>query len=484
MGSTNWIDRLPGFDGELRLSDDALELASLDFGKVRCRRPRAVLRPAHTGDVVEAVRFCRREGVALSARGHAHSAGGQMMAEGGLVVDLKSMQRVHAITDDWIEVDGGIAWSDVLRAAVDRGRTPPVVTDWLAVSVGGTVSMGGFGFMSFHRGTQMDHLLELEVVTGEGECVVCSPEQNRALFDAVRATHGQFAWITRARIPLERAPEGVRMVQAAYGDVRSMLGDMERLAAGHETDLIHAFAAEKGRAAVMTRMNSTDAMQLDPHVVDAALTDVAGRWVYNLEVSDLIGERRPGRRMDLAALRHLPGCVDTWELSWEAFCFRLPPLILEEELKGAAPHPELTVFVPFGEASTRQMEAEFARLDPVGDIGGGPVLFFPLERRKIGAPHLRLPAAERSFFLGLLRRAEPPTAGRIATQLADNEAIYARALGLGGVRYLPDTVPDDPAFWPKHFGEDWARLRSLKRRWDPDGVFRSSFGAQLLASDA
>ena len=53
-----------------------------------------------------------------------------------------------------------------MEAAIERGRTPPVVTDWLSVSVGGTVSMGGFGFMSFHRGTQMDHLLEMEIETG------------------------------------------------------------------------------------------------------------------------------------------------------------------------------------------------------------------------------------------------------------------------------------------------------------------------------
>ena len=90
--------------------------------------------------------------------------------------------------------------------------------------------MGGFGFMSYHRGTQMDHLIELEVVTGEGERRVCSPSSDRQLFDAVRATHGQLAIITRARIPLERAPRKVRMLQAAYGSVESLLSDMERLA--------------------------------------------------------------------------------------------------------------------------------------------------------------------------------------------------------------------------------------------------------------
>ena len=167
----DWLHRLPQFDGEVISSGEAIERASWDYGKVRNRVPTAVLRPEHARDVAAAVRFCREEGVSLSPRGFAHSAGGQMQVHHGLVVDMKSMQRVVAMGEDWCEVEAGAGWDVVLRAAMDRGLTPPIVTDWLKVSVGGTLSMGGFGFMSFWRGTQMDHVLELEVVTGEGEVV-------------------------------------------------------------------------------------------------------------------------------------------------------------------------------------------------------------------------------------------------------------------------------------------------------------------------
>ena len=52
---------------------------------------------------------------------------------------------------------------------------------------------------------------------------------------------------------------------------------------------------------------------------------------------------------------------------------------------------------------------------------------------------------------------------------------------LGGTRYLPDTLPDDPAFWPAHFGAAlWAQLCQLKRRLDPSGVFVGSFGAAAV----
>ena len=67
---------------------------------------------------------------------------------------------------------------------------PPVLTNNLGVTVAGTLSMAGLGVASFRYGTQADNVVELEVVTGAGEIVVCSREQNRELFDMVRCGLG------------------------------------------------------------------------------------------------------------------------------------------------------------------------------------------------------------------------------------------------------------------------------------------------------
>ena len=65
-----------------------------------------------------------------------------MQVRGGLVLDMKSMNRVLAVTDDHIEVEAGAGWDVVLMAATERGRTPPIVTDWLKVSWGGPSPWG------------------------------------------------------------------------------------------------------------------------------------------------------------------------------------------------------------------------------------------------------------------------------------------------------------------------------------------------------
>ena len=475
----DWVQRLPAFEGDLILSGADLEAAAWDFGKVRRRKPLALLRPAHTEDVARAVRFCREEGIPISPRGFAHSAGAQMQVRQGLVVDMKSLSAIVALEDDFCEVEAGAGWDVVLRAATDRGKTPPIVTDWLRVSVGGTLSMGGFGFMSFWRGTQMDHLLELEVVTGTGDVVRCSADRHRDLFDAVRGTHGKFGIITRARIPLEDAPEKVRMIQACYGKLGSMLGDFEQYAREQSTDLIHAFAAEKSRSSILTKMNSTESLPFDEAAVDRALSTTEGEWVYNLELVDFVGGPHGDRHapVDETTLNCEPGLVAVWEMGWEEFCFRIPPLVLEEQDRGAAPHPELCTWVPSDSAGLKFLEEEFDRLHPAKDIGNGPVLFFPLKTDTVSPPFFRLPESEYGLFWGVLRRAEPATADRIADLMTDNEAIYDRLRALGGERYLPDTPPETAVFWKNHFGPIWSEILRSRMKWDPDEVFGSSFGA-------
>ncbi|MDY7229550.1 FAD-binding protein [Hyalangium rubrum] len=477
-----WLTRLPSFRGELSQDAKVLDIAELDFGKIRQRRPAVVLKPATVEDVVSAVQFCRREGIALAARGSAHSAGAQMMAPEGLVIDMKSMGRVLSMGDDFVEVEGGIMWRQLLEATLERGLTPPVVTDWLGVTVGGTLSMGGFGFMSFHRGTQMDHILELEVVTGEGERVTCSPTRNVELFDAVRGTHGQFGIIVRAKLAVERAPQAIQVTQCTYGDVRVMLADFMRLSREVGTDLIHAFAAQKTEASIRTKMNSTERLNFRPEDVAAAIQSVRGPWVYNLEVCDLIpAEGKPRRApLDPSTLQCLPGLRDTWSMSWKEFCLRLPPLILEEQYRGAAPHPEICIFVPFAHAPDF-LASELERLHPERDIGNGPVLIFPIDRRKVSPSLFMLPQNDtHCLFFGLLRRADPPTPERIAQQLADNERIYGAAQQVGTVRYCCDVVPESAAFWKQHFGPHWPRMVELKRKYDPDSVLCSSWGRATL----
>ena len=73
-----------------------------------------------------------------------------------------------------------------------------LTTNYLGLSVGGTLAVGGIGGSTSRYGMQTDNVLELDAVTGDGHELTCSAESNPHAFDAVRAGLGQCGIITRA----------------------------------------------------------------------------------------------------------------------------------------------------------------------------------------------------------------------------------------------------------------------------------------------
>lgn len=230
----------------------ATRVAAMDFGGLVRAVPAAVVRPASADDVASAIRAAAlTPHLTVAARGNGHSVAGQAMAEGGLVLDMRSlattassssrrggaqaqMQLVQCPSEGggggghccFADVPGGALWEEVLHWGVDNhGLAPASWTDYLRLTVGGTLSNGGVSGQSFRYGPQVSNVAELEVVTGDGECRVCSRSSHPDLFFAVLGGLGQFGVITRARIPLHKAPKAVSE-HAVAGDqtLRSLLG--------------------------------------------------------------------------------------------------------------------------------------------------------------------------------------------------------------------------------------------------------------------
>ncbi|PSR82699.1 Cytokinin dehydrogenase [Actinidia chinensis var. chinensis] len=146
------------------------------------------------------------------------------MADAGLVIDMRSMdnafiQVVRMNGSVYADVSGGALWEDVLKRCVSGyGLAPRSWTDYLGLTVGGTLSNAGVSEQAFRYGPQTENVTELEVVTGKGELVVCAAVQNSDLFFGVLGGLGQFAIITRARVLLQSAPDRVRWIRVVYAE--------------------------------------------------------------------------------------------------------------------------------------------------------------------------------------------------------------------------------------------------------------------------
>src|SRR5436190_17287693 len=223
---------LKDISGELSFDDAVLQATADDFGRVVQKKPAAVLRPSDAQDIAKLVQFASRQGVKIAMRGQGHSFFGQTQVADGVVIDSSSLNAVRIVKSGaagTAEIGAGSKWHPVLMAANAQKLTVPVITDTF-LSVGGTISTGGFGVTTYNLGLQVDHVQELEAVTGDGQIVTCSDERNSDLFNAMLGGLGQCGIITKVVMRLMDAPTNVLSIKMDYDDFQSASADLALLA--------------------------------------------------------------------------------------------------------------------------------------------------------------------------------------------------------------------------------------------------------------
>lgn len=438
----------PRLDGELRFDEEARVAAADDFGHIVRRVPAGVLLPGSERDVATTIRRAGRLGLKVAPQGQSHSVYGRAQARAGIVIDMTPLRTVHQVQNDRVLVDAGAKWSEVLAATLPRGLTPPVLADYLELSVGGTLVVGGIGGTTSRYGMQSDNVLALDVVTGKGEKVTCSPDNNAELFDAVRAGLGQIAVITRATLKLIPAPQHVRRYLLTYSDLRMLLTDERLLAADRRFDAVQG----------------------------AVLLTPAGLR-YRLDaVAQFSGDNPPDDALLLAGLSDDRSAAELSTLPYFDYLNRLAAL--EQRLRANGqwffPHPWLTTFV--GDSQVESVvNNELARLTPA-DLGTfGQVVLSAFRRQAITSPLLRLPEDDLCYAFNLVRIPTTNNAAEANQLVQANRSIYERVRAGGGKLYPVSAFPMTRHDWRRHFGSEWGRLRDAKRNFDPRHILTPGY---------
>jgi FAD/FMN-containing dehydrogenase len=227
----------PPLDGELGFDEVTRKGRADDFGHIVHHMPEGVvLLPGSADDVAKTIQLAAPRGGRFAPQGQRYSTFGRSQVPGGIVADMSALRSIGPVEGDRVVVEAGVTWSDVLRATLAQGKTPPVLTDYLELSVGGTLIVGGVGGTTSAFGVQSDNVIDMEVVTGEGKKVTCSASDNAGLFNAVRAGRGQVGVITKATLKLVAAPESVRRFLLVYPDLATTLRDERQLSADNRFD--------------------------------------------------------------------------------------------------------------------------------------------------------------------------------------------------------------------------------------------------------
>ena len=157
------------------------------------KRPRVIARCADVADVISAVNFGRDNNL---HRGGGHNGPGLGSCDDGLVIDLSAMKGVRVDpTSRTVRAGPGCTQGDVDHACHAFGLAVPagiVSTTGLA----GLTLGGGTGYLTRKCGLTIDNLIEADVVLADGRFVTASSSQNEDLFWSLRGGGGNFGIVT------------------------------------------------------------------------------------------------------------------------------------------------------------------------------------------------------------------------------------------------------------------------------------------------
>ena len=520
------MPRLDGPEAEKLLSDPfyisdqaALPQSSGWLNGWRSAPSAYVIRAERTADVVEAVRFAAAHRLRLVVRGGGHSYLGGSNAPDSLLVWTRGLRDI-ALHDGFtpkgsnaapvpaVSVGAGCLWVDVYDAVTTKGGRYVQGGGCTTVGVAGLVQGGGFGSFSKGFGLAAASLLEAEIVTADGAVHVVNAQQEPDLFWALKGGGGgTFGVVTRLTLKTHDLPETFGAVlwtiQAksdfAFRDL------VARFVQHYATTLLNPHWGEQVRATPDNRLVVQMVFQgLNAEAARAAWKDLAD-WVKArpeaYQAPDLAVLAVPARHFwnpaffkkyapDAIKLSDRPG-ARPGDYSWAG----------DGDQVGAFWHAYTSAWLPQSllkpDAQAKLVDAWFAasRHWPVafhfnkGLAGAAPSAIAASRDTAMN------PQVLDAFALAIIADCSGPafagmpdpdlveardSAARVQAATA---ALKAAAPDAGG--YLSECDFFTPDWQASSWGRHWTRLRQVKQRHDPDGLFvvHHGVGSEAWSAD-
>jgi FAD/FMN-containing dehydrogenase len=412
------------------------------------RRPLLIARCGGTADVAAAVRFARAAGLEISVRGGGHNVAGRAVADDALMVDLSPMKGVYVDAEaKTVRAQGGVLWRELNRETAAHG----LATTGGAISTTGIAGLtlgGGLGWLMAKHGLAADNVLSVELVTADGEIVEVTEESDADLFWALRGGGGNFGIAASFQYrlhPLETITGGLiaHPIDAA-GDMLRFYRD----AAPSSSDDLTVFAALV-------------------HAPDGSGVKLAAMLAFHT------GTPEEAER-DLAPYKEWgsPLMVEVGPMPYQVF-----NTILDAGYPTGSLNYWLSSFttgIPDG-----LIDTAFERFATVPSPMSAVLLeHFHGAVCRVGEQDTAVPHRHEGWNLVLPSVWMDPadTDANVAWTRETLEALGPHLTGARWLNYLADDQGDDAI--RKAYGPNYDRLVELKRRYDPDNVFRNNHNIQ------
>lgn len=414
------------------------------------KRPRLIARCADVADVIASVNFGREQRVLVAIRGGGHNGPGLGSCDDGLVIDLSALKgvRVDPVTQT-VRVEGGCTSGDVDHATHAFGLAVPfgIVS---TTGVAGLTLGGGTGYLTRKYGLTIDNLLEADVVLADGRLVTASKTEHPDLFWALRGGGGNFGVVTSFLFqahPVDTVYAGPIMWEATHA----------RTVMRAYRDFLPTAPEELGAFVGLKTVPS----------VDPFPKDYWGRRACAI-ISSYNGTAKDGEALTAALLASLPPPIFNWmgEMpfpSMQALFDGLFPKGLQWYWKGdfVKSLPDEAIDTHIAQAANAPSELSLMHLYPID----GAVRRVPKDATAWNARD----ATWSMVIAGI--DADPAHAEALKTWgRAYWRTIHPFNLEGAYVNFMMDDEVQGRI--QSTYGDNYARLASVKAKYDPQNLFR------------
>jgi FAD/FMN-containing dehydrogenase len=442
MKGTLFARGRPGYDEARRLWNGMID-----------KHPVAIARCASPADVGLALQCARDQGLAVSMRGGGHHVAGSALIDGGLVIDLSDMRSVTVDPRAGrARAGGGAQIGDVDRACQPFNVCVPLGV-FTETGVGGITLAGGVGWLRRAHGMTCDNLVSAEVVLADGCSVTASADDHPELFWALRGGGWDFGVVTAFEYRTHPIPAEVAMLFVTY-PIDEAVAVLRRL--------------REFMASAPDAVSPLAVLWTFPHA-EPYPREVWGRQFIAL-AGPYAGPRDEGERL-FRPLREL-GTV-LLDMSAPMSYFDVQRLFDHEYPKGrryywkssylrALDDGAIDVLVEYG----KNRPSPLSSVD-VWTLGGAMA--------RIGPEDTPIGQRAAPYMIGIEANWDDP-AGDDANRAWTRDMARALEPFSTGGTYLNFEDVTDPRFVRASHGRNFERLVEIKRRYDPENLFRSRAG--------
>jgi FAD/FMN-containing dehydrogenase len=387
-------------------------------------------------------------------------------------LDVSAFGGVIDIDGNTADVGGMTTYEHLADATLAHGLMPHVVPQLKTITLGGAVAGLGIESSSFRNGMPHESVLEMEILTPDGDVVVARPDnEHRDLFHGFPNSYGTLGYALRLRIELQETKPYVALRHVRYADADACAKGIEEACADATVDFVDG-TAFSGDEMYLTLGTFTDQA--------AAVSDYTGQRIYYHSIRDRVTDHLTVRDY-----------LWRWDTDWfwcskalgvqHPVVRRLWPrrylrsdvyrrIVAFDRRHRLSARVATALRQPASEAVIQDIEVPVERLAEFleffdTEIGIRPVWLCPVRlREQTGWPLYPMQPGRLFVNVGFwatvaLRPGQPDG--------THNRLIERKVTELGGHKSLySDSYFTEDEFWLRYDGETY---RKLKKTYDPHG---------------